>query len=139
MQRREGHIIVDQRVDYLNVQHVDEFHLETSATYIALKRYSRISYTDNEGVDIVVKWQQGESDGQMSVEIRQPQYTLVFGTNNSYTTYYPTPQGIWQLKVDTTHLSVEETDEGEIAIEIDYQINMDEGAIANYQFRLIYQ
>lgn len=139
MQRRAGQLDLDQTIRYISEDTVDTFHLEAEAELIELKNYSRIAYLDDEGNQVVLKWQQDGADGPMYLEMRQPQYTMVFHPDNMFNAHYPTPQGVWELEVDTHNLSITQLSKEQIKIEIDYQIIMNAEPLANYQFRLIYQ
>ncbi|MBG9987377.1 DUF1934 domain-containing protein [Aerococcaceae bacterium DSM 111176] len=139
MQLRAGQLVLDQTIRYISEDTVDTFSLEVDAELIELKNYSRIAYLDEEGNQVVLKWQQDGPDGPMYLEMRQPQYTMVFHPENIFKAHYPTPQGVWELEVDTKHLTITQMSNKQIEIEIDYQIIMNAEPLANYQFRLIYQ
>ncbi|MBG9984275.1 DUF1934 domain-containing protein [Aerococcaceae bacterium DSM 111022] len=139
MQRKIGQLILDQKISYIAEDHVDTFHLEAESELIELKNYSRIAYQDEEENQVVLKWQQDGPDGPIYLEMRQPQYTMVFHPENNFKAHYPTPQGVWELEVETKALNIAQASSDQIKIEIDYQITMNEDPIANYQFRLIYQ
>ncbi len=139
MQRRQGRVTVNQRIEYNDSKQKERYHIESDGELIELQNYSRIAYNNDEGEEIIVKWQGRISDNSLSIEIRQANYTLVFQNNQPFIASYPTPQGLWELEVQTLHFKVEQTDDYHIAIEIDYQIKLNDQPIANYEFRLIYQ
>ncbi|MBG9982373.1 DUF1934 domain-containing protein [Aerococcaceae bacterium DSM 111020] len=139
MQRRQGQVIVNQRVNYIDTNQTEQYHVESMGEWIELHNYSRISYHDTDDNEIIVKWYETTSDDSIGIEIRQMNYTLVFVMDQPYIVSYPTPQGIWDLAVRTSHIQVIENDEQKVTIEIDYQMEMNDQPIANYEFRLIYQ
>lgn len=139
MLKNQGQVKIYQRIDYDISNDVDEFQHETSATCISLTTYSRLTYNDQENRTITIKWQKNSMDNQYLVEIRQPQVTLNFCLNRLFQVNYPTPQGIWPLKIDTKQLQIEESDSDELKMTIKYKMYLDNEFIGNYHFRLIYQ
>lgn len=113
------------------------FSYQGQAQLIKLASYWRLTYTDQDGAKIVLKWVPlAESDTPSYLEIRQTNYDLVFNKDKPTQALYPTPQGNWPLEVTTQQLKFETADEDNYQIAVDYQIELNEERLGNYEYRL---
>lgn len=137
MQRRTIQLEVNQQINYAETSHQEEWQLQTTGELVELSSYTKISYQDKKEARIELKWKNSFLEGQPLLEIRQPQYSLFFNPEQTTMTHYQTPQGQWELEVETEHLSWTEVD-GKQAVTVFYSIKINQESLGKYEFRLIY-
>lgn len=137
VQRKNIQLEVSQKIRYHEQAHTDEWKLETKGELIDLNTYSKISYVDHEDIQIEVKWYTNREAGHLIAEIKQPQYTLTFNPSKQTRTSYMTPQGLWELAVETEKIQFTETDTG-IKLIVHYQVLINAEPLGDYEFQLHY-
>lgn len=137
VQRKNIQLEVSQKIRYHNQAHKDEWLLEVAGVLIELNTYSKISYVDRDDINIEVKWYTNHESGHLVAEIKQPQYTLIFDPSNLTKTSYMTPQGLWELAIETEKIQFTESDKGVILL-IRYQIIINSEPLGDYEFQLHY-
>lgn len=138
MQRKKIEITVNQLIRYHDSDHQEEWDLKVKANFLELTSYSKVSYEDQDGALIEVKWYPDRLKQYQIVEIKQEKYNLVFNPETITRTHYATPQGIWELKVKTEEISLSQGTES-LDLKVSYQITLNEESLADYEFRLQYQ
>ncbi len=138
VQRKNIYLEVDQKIRYHKQAHKDEWLLETKGELVDLKTFSKISYVDREDIPIEVKWYTQREAGHLIAEIKQPQYTLTFNPSKQTYTSYMTPQGLWELAVETEKVQFSETETG-VKLKIQYQVLINEEPLGDYEFQLHYR
>lgn len=137
VQRKNIQLEVSQEIRYHNQAHKDEWLLNTQGILIDVNSYSKITYTDQDSVQIEVKWYTNRDARHLIAEIKQPQYTLTFNPSVQTMTSYMTPQGIWEMVVDTQRIHFTESATG-IMLTINYQIIVNDEPLGDYEFQLHY-
>lgn len=138
MQRKNVQLEVVQEIRYHNQAHKDEWVLEAQGMLIDVNTYSKITYTDRDDIQIEVKWYTNRDKGHLIAEIKQPQYSLVFDPTNQTYASYMTPQGLWEMTINTQGIHFRESDTG-VKIIINYQIIVNEEPLGDYEFQLHYK
>lgn len=138
VQRKNIQLEVNQEIRYHNQVHKDEWSLNTHGELIDVNTYSKISYTDSDNVRIEVKWYANRDAGHLIAEIKQPQYTLTFNPSTQTFTSYATPQGVWEMTVDTKGIHFTESEVG-VKLTINYQIIVNNEPLGDYEFQLHYK
>lgn len=128
-------IKVHQEIDHQMNHGIDQYYLEGGGDLTVLRTYSKIRYRDQEGYPIEIKWQLDMNNSFYIIEIIQPSYTLRFNPEVETLTTYHTPQGVWELNVQTLELEIEEED-GLKQIKIRYQMTMNDQPLGIYQYHL---
>lgn len=128
-------IKVHQEIDHQMNQGMDQYYLEGEGDLTVLRTYSKIRYHDQEGYPIEIKWQLDMNNNFYIIEIIQPSYTLRFNPEVETLTTYHTPQGVWELNVQTLELVIEE-ENGLKQIKIRYQMTMNDQPLGIYQYHL---
>ena len=137
VQRKNIQLEVSQKIHYHNQAHKDEWLLNTGGELVALNTYSKISYVDRDDIQIEVKWYTIRVAGHLVAEIKQPQYTLIFDPSNQTSTSYMTPQGLWELVVETEQIQFTESNKG-VKLTIRYQVIINAEPLGDYEFQLHY-
>lgn len=134
MERKRIKIQVHQRIHYAHSQEKDTFHLETEGDLLVLRTYSRLTYYDQDGVEITIKWYPQAKPGTPYVEIHQPHHQLVFNPLRPTFSRYQTPQGEWPLTVLTQ--DVKGMAPAPSSLSVDYQIKQGDHLLGDYYFQL---
>ncbi|XJS10504.1 DUF1934 family protein [Aerococcaceae bacterium WGS1372] len=138
MQRKNVQLEVNQEIRYHNQAHKDKWLLNAQGVLIDVNTYSKITYTDLDNVPIEVKWYTNREKGHLLAEIKQPQYTLTFDPSNQTYTSYMTPQGLWEMIIDTQQIRFEESEIG-VKLIINYKIIVNDEPLGDYEFQLHYK
>lgn len=134
MERKRVKIQVQQRIDYANSQDQETFNLETDGELLELRTYSRLTYYDQDDVEITIKWYPHEEADRPFVEIQQPNHHLIFDPSRSTVSRYQTPQGEWLLMILTDSVDLMNSDPR--IISINYQIKQGDHLLGDYHFQL---
>lgn len=137
MQKKNIEIAVNQLIRYHEPKHEEEWDLKVQANLLELNSYSKVSYEDQDGAPIEVKWYQDRIKNIPIVEIKQEKYNLLFNPAKASLTHYLTPQGMWELEVETEKIEIQHTDQ-RLEISILYSIAINQESLADYEFRLQY-
>lgn len=139
MGKREVSLEVNQWIEHHKEDTKEHYKWVSSGELVELSSFSRVSYVDENGAKIELKWRPaGESKRSALLEIRQPAYTLFFDLERMTLTPYRTPQGVWELNVRTLAMSWEQVD-GVGRLELSYELILNEELLGKYDFQLIYR
>lgn len=137
MQKRTIQAQIRQRIQYDQEMDHEEWQFEHSAELIELRSYTKLTYQDAQKDLIELKWQYNPLSGQPTLIIKQSAYTLVFDPFQKTLTHYQTPQGLWQLEVETKHLSWEQVGDQQ-QVTVLYSTKLNEKPFGKYEYQLIY-
>lgn len=135
MQRKSSKIQVDQSIQYCVTHEEDHWKLNTQADFISLNSFDKLTYSDLEKHEQVVKLFKQEP---LIVEIKRDQNVMRFEKGQSTYSNYQTPQGLWELRIDTQKLDWD-MNENQAELVIEYQLVLQEEIVGNYRFQLIYE
>lgn len=133
LNRGQVELNIHQKIEYHDQDQTDEWILNCQGQRIDLNSYSRITYRDQEDVEIQVKWSPIANQNQYLLEIKMPQYKLVFHPNQRTQAIYPTSEGVFQLEVKTDKLEITDS-----KIHVSYRLSNQDQAMGKYDFQLQY-
>ena len=129
----EVSVEVAQTIDYAYHDHVDEFFHEDRAELIELQSFTRLTYTDQWGHPIHIKW---NALGNV-VEVKQPHTTLRFNEEVVTRCEYHSPKGTMIMDLMTQRIAWEKLN-NQVKLSINYQLAENERPLGDYFFQLIY-
>jgi len=138
MERREISLHVKQWVQHESSDERELFEVKTKGELVELSTFSRITYTDNNDVKIELKWRPQRNEESKSLEIKQPAHSMFFDIAQNTMTPYHTPQGIWQLEIETKKMLWKSLGDG-YQLELAYEIKHEQEMLGKYEFQLIYK
>jgi len=138
MERREISLHVKQWVQHESSDERELFEVKTKGELVELSTFSRITYTDNNDVKIELKWRPQRNEESKSLEIKQPAHSMFFDLAQNTMTPYHTPQGIWQLEIETKKMLWKSLGDG-YQLELAYEIKHEQEMLGKYEFQLIYK
>ena len=137
MQRNKVQAQVRQEINYQGRDERDLFELETEAVLTELTHYSKLSYQDQEGQLVEVKWYPSGSPLANRVDINSGQGLMCFDLSQTFQRDYLKPAGPLPLEFRTQSLAWE-LDEAHNRLHIQYQILSQEELLGNYDYELIF-
>lgn len=114
---------------------LDGYRHQGPGQLVTLSSYQRLTYTDSQGQETVVKWPQ-EAGSLAPLEIRRPQGSLVFHPDQVTETYYQTPEGAWPLQLETLACQL---DSDLQQVQVRYRLYQGGQVLGDYDFQLIYR
>lgn len=138
MERREISLHVKQWVQHESSDERELFEVKAKGELVELSTFSRITYTDNNDVKIELKWRPQRNEESKRLEIKQPAHSMFFDLAQNTMTPYHTPQGIWQLEIETKKMSWQSLGDG-YQLDLAYEIKHEQEMLGKYEFQLIYK
>lgn len=137
MNKQAVNLLIKQEINY-HPQGKDHFDFEGEGNYYQLSTYDKLTYTDHQGDAIEVKWQYDTSDQAIQqLEIRQPQGTLTFSSDQATHNPYNTPQGAWDLIIETANMQFV-AEKQKYHLHLKYQMRLHQEKVGDYDFQLIF-
>ena len=139
MGKREVSLEINQWIEYQAQDTKEHYKWVCDGELIELSSFSRVSYVDENGAGIELKWRpEGVSGRSALLEIRQPAYSLFFDLDQVTVTPYQTPQGVWELNVKTLAMSWERVEETG-HLDLSYELILNDELLGKYDFQFIYR
>lgn len=144
MQKKQVAIVVKQQIVYAETNETDRWQHETTADLLELETFSKLTYTDERGQLVHVKWQWLASEATWLVEVKQGQNVLRFDTTQTTACHYMTPQGTWPMTIDTQSVRLgfeKNTADAGVRrqLHIHYQLKVDNQLLGTYYFSVVFE
>ncbi|MCW6666001.1 DUF1934 domain-containing protein [Aerococcaceae bacterium NML190938] len=142
MRKKQVKIEVNQSIVYADTKQQDNWHFQVVGDLLELETFSKLSYENEQGQPVVVKWQIGEEANQWIVEIKQGGNQLRFNPKQVTRAQYRTEQGVLLLTIHTSSIrwGWEQAKNGHTRrrLTVDYQLLVDDTSVGDYRYVLTY-
>lgn len=142
MRKKQVKIEVNQSIVYADTKQQDNWDFQVVGDLLELETFSKLTYENEQGQSVVVKWQIGEEANRWIVEIKQGENQLRFNPEQVTQAHYRTAQGVLLLNVRTASIrwSWEQATSRRIQrrLVIEYQLSVDKTVIGDYSYTLAY-
>ncbi|MGY3814350.1 DUF1934 family protein [Globicatella sulfidifaciens] len=129
MKRESVTVKVTQKIMDSTTKRIEKWRHQTQGEYYQLNSFEKITYEDQQGQVVHVKW----FPNNENLEISYGSTRLLFNKEEPTQLVYSTPQGLMVFDVLTHRISIADN-----KISVDYQLLNENKPIGDYDFRLIY-
>lgn len=123
---------VKQAINYFP-QGQDHFSYQAEADHYTLTSFEKLVFKDFNQVDLQLKWWPPGHDMFGRLELSQASGSLVFDLRQRTHNAYHSPQGIWDLEIETDKLEIGQE------IIIHYRLFLANQCLGSYDFQLIFK
>jgi len=129
VKRESVTVKVTQKIMDSTTKRIEKWRYQTQGEYFQLNSFGKITYEDQQGQMVHVKW----FPNDRNLEISYGSTRLLFNKEEPTQLAYSTPQGLMVFDVLTHRISIADNE-----ISVDYQLLNENKPIGDYDFRLIY-
>lgn len=129
MKRESVTVKVTQKIMDSTTKRIEKWRHQTQGEYYQLNSFEKITYEDQQGQMVHVKWFPNNGN----LEISYGSTRLLFNKEEPTQLAYSTTQGLMVFDVLTHRISIADN-----KISVDYQLLNENKPIGDYDFRLIY-